>query len=153
MWIWHEVVRSRVSILLFPVIFWKYLETNMNTAIWLIYCILRTSMGFWIIPDQQVILVVSFFLFLLVAYFSMFLYLSFCPMLFICSVSVRIILQTAVCYAGIAIKEHILQFTWRETALVIPQRGKIKPSLSITVHVSTVFTLPMWLCLLPVLSL
>ena len=100
MWIWHEIVRSRVSILLFPVIFWKYLETNMKTAIWLIYCILRNyfygllnharrgSDPFWFFC--------CCFFFLLMAHFSMFLLLSFRLVLFIRPVSFRVILQTAV---------------------------------------------------------
>lgn len=66
----------------------------------------------------------------------MFLYLS--RVKITCSVSVRMILLKLLwIFAGIAIKEHILQLTPRENALVIRQRGKPELFLSITVHVST----------------
>lgn len=45
-------------------------------------------------------------------------------------------------FGGIDIKEHILQLTLRENALVIHQRSKPKLFLGITVH--AVVSLPMW---------
>lgn len=136
MWIWHEIVRSRVSILLFPVIFWKYLETKMNTAIWLIYCILRSN--FYGILNHTRPGSDPFCLFLFFTRSSFF-YVSF--VVFLSNViymfcffknnppdSCRYLL-------ALLIKEHILQLTSRKNALVIHHRAKL--SLNILVQVST----------------